>query len=274
MGIRLLERRFFNDRDRTGNEPVAVIDDVMAQAAFPGEDAVGKHLWIGIGNDPVRVGGVVRHVRYWGPAEDDQARVRSQLYYPFAQVPDTLLRRWSELMSIAVRTSVDPFDVVEPLRRELRGVSNDQALYELNTMEQLMSASLARQRFLLLLFGLFAGVALLLASIGIYGVPAYLNSRRIPEIGVRMALGAGARQGVWMILRQSLGMLSAGLLLGIAGALAASHVLIGLVEGMRPVDASTFAITVPVLAAAAIAASFIPRAARAGIDPMLALRRH
>ena len=102
----------------------------MAQAAFPGEDALGKHIWINLGADPARVVGVVRHVRYWGPAGDDQARVRAQLYYSFAQVPDGLVRRWSELMSIAVRTTVDPLRVIEPLRRELRGAGNDQALYQ------------------------------------------------------------------------------------------------------------------------------------------------
>ena len=170
------EGRFFDSQDRIGNEAVAVIDIVMAQGAFPNETAVGKHLWIGMGNDPVRVVGVVNHVRYWGPASDDQAQVLAQLYYPFAQVPDRLLRRWSELMSIAVRTSVDPLGIVEPLRREVRGVGNDQVLYELNTMGQLVRDSLERQRFLLLLFGIFAGSALLLACIGIYGVLAYLTA--------------------------------------------------------------------------------------------------
>jgi predicted permease len=273
MGIRLLEGRFFDDQDRIGNESVAVIDTVLAQAAFPGENAVGKHLWIGLGNDPVRVVGVASHVRYWGPASDDQARVRAQLYYPFAQVPDGLLRRWSELMSIAVRTSADPLGVVEPLRREVRGVGNDQVLYELNTMEQLVRDSLARQRFLLRLFGIFAGLALLLACIGIYGVLAYLTGQRVPEIGLRMALGAGAGEVVWMILRQSLGMISAGVIAGIAGALAAGRLLQRLVEGMQPVDAPAFAITVLVLVTAATAASLAPARRASRVNPIRALRQ-
>jgi len=168
-GIPLRRGRFINDQDRKGRESVAVIDDVMAQQAFPGQDPIGKHIWIGIGPDPVTVVGIVGHVRQWGLAADDQAQVRAQLYYPFAQVPDELLRRWSELMSIAVRTGIDPLSVVEPLRREVRGVSDDQVLYEVHTMEQLAKDTIATQRFLLLLFAIFAGLALLLACIGIYG---------------------------------------------------------------------------------------------------------
>ncbi|MBZ5604803.1 MAG: ADOP family duplicated permease [Acidobacteriia bacterium] len=171
-GIPLRSGRFLNEQDRKGTQSVAVIDEVMAREAFPGEDPVGKHIWIGIGQDPVTVVGVLGHVRQWGLAGDDQSKVRAQLYYPFAQVPDELVRRWSTLMSIAVRTSGDPLLLVEPLRREIRGATGDQVLYEVRTLEQLAQSSLARQRFLLLLFGAFAGLALLLACVGIYGVLA------------------------------------------------------------------------------------------------------
>ena len=168
----------------------------------------------------MRVVGVVGHVRHWGLAGDDQAQVRAQFYYPFAQVPDPLLRRWSELMSIAVRTTISPMNVLGPLRREVRGATGDQVLYQVHTMEQLVSDSLARQRFLLLLFSVFAGLALLLACIGIYGVLAYLTTQRVPEIGVRMTLGAGASEVMWLVLRQSLGMIFGGVAVGAAAALA------------------------------------------------------
>ena len=224
MGITLRRGRFLDGQDRMGNEPVVVIDEVLAHRAFGGQEPIGKHLWVPqMDRDPVLVVGVVGHVRHWGLASDDQAQVRAQFYYPFAQVPDQLLRRWSELMSIAVRTNVPPLSLVEPLRREVRGATNDQVLYEVRTMEGLVSDSLARQRFLLLLFGIFAGLALLLACVGIYGVLAYLAGQRVPEIGVRMALGASSGDVMRLVLRQSLGMIFAGVGLGIGAALAAGR---------------------------------------------------
>ncbi len=274
MGIRLLEGRFFDDQDRMGAESVVVVDDAMARQAFPGEDAVGKHVWIGIAPDPARVVGVVGHVRYWGPAGDDQAnKVRAQLYYPFAQVPDEYVRRWSELMSIAVRTSTDPLTLVASLRREVRGATNDQVIYEVRTMEQLAANSLGRQRFLLLLFGLFAGLALLLACIGIYGVLSYLTNERVPEIGVRMALGASGIEVMLMVLRQSLAMIFAGVLVGVAAAMGAGRVLIRLVDGMRATELSTVVIPAAFLVAAALFASFLPARRASRVDPMKALRQ-
>jgi predicted permease len=274
MGMTLRCGRYFNDQDRLGTQHVAVVDEVMAQQAFGGEEqAIGKHVWTTLESDPLTVVGVVNHVRHWGPAGDDEARVRAQLYYPFAQVPDLLVRRWSELMSIAVRTSVDPLSVVEPLRREVRGAASDQVMYQVRTMEQLASAALERQRFLLLLFGVFAGLALLLACIGIYGVLAYLTGRRTPEIGVRVALGASRGDVVWMVLRQSLGMTVSGAALGLVAAIGAGRVLQHLVEGMRPGGLLTFVSVAAVLLAAALGASFVPARRASRVDPMRALRQ-
>jgi predicted permease len=274
MGIPLLKGRFFNDYDRMESETVIVIDDVLAQHAFGGQEAVGKRLWVpDMGPKPVRVVGVVSHVRHWGLAGDDQAQVRDQLYYPFAQVPDPLLRRWSELMSIAIRTSIEPLSVVEPLRRAVRGVTGDQVIYEVRTMEQLASDSLARQRFLLMLFGIFAGLALLLACIGIYGVLAYVTSQRVPEIGLRMALGATAPDVMRMVLGQSLRMIFVGVGVGLGTAFAAARLLEKLVAGVRSTEPSTFAIMTSVLVAAGLFASFLPARRASRVDPMTALRQ-
>lgn len=272
LGIPLLQGRFFDERDSLGNEPVVVIDEVLARHAFGRENPVGKRLGIqGIG--PSQVVGVVGHVRHWGLASDDQAQVRDQIYYPFAQVPDRLLSTFSTFMSLAVRTTVSPLNIVEPLRREVRGFVDDQALYEVRTMEQIAIATLGRQRFLLLLFGIFAGLALLLACIGIYGVLAYLTSQRVPEIGVRMALGATAGHVMWLVLRQSLGMIIAGVGIGIAGALAAGYILERLVVGMQHTEPSTFVTMISVLVVAALFASFVPARRASRVDPVQALRQ-
>jgi predicted permease len=285
MGIPLRQGRFFDEHDRMGSKPVIVIDEVMAKHAFSSQNPVGKNLWMPdmpcIGpkgetfydcTNPYEVVGVVGHVRYWGLAGDDQAHVRDQFYYPFAQVPDYFLPRWSELMSIAVRTKIPPLNLLEPLRREVRGPTGDQVLYEVYTMQQLASGSLAEQRFLLLLFTIFAGLALLLACIGIYGVLTYVTSRRVPEIGVRMAFGATARDVMRLVLRQSLIMVCAGVAVGITGAFVAARLLEHLVTGVRLIEPLTLAAMICLLVVAALIASFLPARRASRVDPMRALR--
>src|ERR1041385_8449684 len=282
MGIPLLKGRFFNDQDRIGNQFVAVIDDVLAQQVFGQEDPVGKQLWIPQNLSPfpskadapeaVLIVGVVGHVRHWGLAADDGSSLRAQFYYPFAQVADALLPRWSQLMSLAVRTNITPLNVVESLQREVRGASGDQVLYEVRTMEQLAASTLSRQRFLLLLFGIFAALALLLACVGLYGVLRYLTSQRIPEFGIRMALGATAHNVMGLVLRQSGGMIAAGLMAGIVAAFGAARLLEHLVPGVRSTEPLAFATMVLILVIAALLASFIPARRASRVDPMKALR--
>ena len=274
LGIPLRAGRLFDDHDRMGGEPVVIIDDVLARRAFKRADPVGKLLWVpALGPSAVRVVGLVDHVRNFGLAGDDEAQIRDQIYYPFAQVPDVLMRMFSGLMSIVVRTNVPPLNEIELLRKEVRGDTADQVLYETYTMEQLASASLARQRFLLLLFGIFAGLALLLACVGIYGVLAYLTSQRVPEIGVRMALGATGASVMKMVMRQSLGMIASGALLGVVAAIAAARVLQRLVSGVQAMDPFTIALMIAVLVAAALLASFAPARRASHVDPMNALRQ-
>ena len=283
MGIPLLKGRFIDDRDRKGSGYVAVIDDVMAKLAFGAEDPIGKRIWLpntdtpfssGTGGpDVAEVVGVVGHVRHWGPASDDEAKVRAQFYYPFAQVAEPLLRRWSELMSVVVRTSSPPLNIVDPLQKEIRGPTGDQVFNEIRTMEQLASASLAQQQMLMLLFGIFAGLALLLACIGVYGVLAYLTSQRVPEFGVRMALGATAANVILLVLRQSMTMILIGVGVGIAGSVVAGRLLERFVAGVKSLEPLTFAAMVTVLIFAALFASFIPARRASQIHPMTALRQ-
>jgi predicted permease len=273
MGIALRSGRFFDDRDRAENKSVIVIDEVLAHNAFGGQNPIGKLLWVpGMAPDAMEIIGVVGHVRHWGLAGDDQAEVRAQFYYPFSQLPDRFVSRWSQLMSIAVRSQVEPLSIVESLRKELKGDSADQVLYQVRTLDQLASNSLSQQRFLLLLFGVFAFLALLLACVGIYGVLAYLTTERIPEIGIRMALGDSPGHVMRQVLWESLGMILIGAIAGLLGALAAARVMIHLVDGMAAADPETITIMVSVLVAAALWASFIPARRASRVDPMRALR--
>jgi len=174
---------------------------------------------------------------------------------------------------MVMRTSVSPKDVVAPLRRDLRGISNDQVMYGVRTMEQLASESLARQRFLAQLFAIFGGVALLLACVGLYGVLAYLTGQRAREFGVRMALGATAGDVMRLVLSQSAALIVIGVSIGIGGAWVAARLLQRSVEGMRPAESLTLAGMTSVLVATALLASAIP-ARRAGrADAVRALRQ-
>ena len=272
MGIALLQGRFFDEQDRIGSEPVIVIDEMMAKRLFGNRQAIGSHFSLQLFG-PVRIVGVVQHVRQWGLEADDQAKVREQVYLPFAELPDGFLRQTSR-MSLMVRTAVEPLIVVEAVRHQVRGATRDQSMFGLRTMDQIVAATIARQRFLLILFGTFAWLALLLASIGIYGLLAYLTGRRVPEIAVRMALGAGSSEVMWMVLRQSLTMISIGVFIGLAASIGAGRLLQRSVSGIRPAEPATVATMLAVLVLAALGASFVP-AVRAGrIDPMRALRQN
>lgn len=273
MGIRLLAGRVITAEDRLGAAPVAVIDEDLARHAFAGRNPIGQAIHLGLGNDPLTIVGVVGHVRYWGPAGDDASPVHDQVYYAFAQLPDRFVPRWSELTSIAVRTSLPPGAVLPQIEAAVRGPGGDQAIYELRTLGQLARGSLAQQRFLLLLFGVFAGLALLLAGLGVYGVQAWLAAQRLPELAVRLALGARRGGVFWLVLRQSLAVVGLGLAAGMLAALGGGRVLRQIVAGVGGPQPATLAAAALLLVLAAAAASALPawRAARA--DPMRTLRQ-
>jgi predicted permease len=272
MGIPLRQGRFIDDHDRLGSDPVVVVDENLARHAFGRTDVVGRQLWIrALNTAPVQIVGVVGHVRHWGLGADDQSSVQDQIYYPLAQVPDSLLHFFSSIMSIAVRTTVPPQAVADSMRRELRGTNGDQSLYQFRTLEQLVSGSLAQQRLLMWLVGTFAGFALLLACVGIYGLLSYVTRTRVREFGVRMALGASAREIRRLVLGRSATLIAVGVAIGAGGAWIASRVMFRLVEGMRPPDVSTVAMMMGLLAAAGLLASAFPayRASRVNVTSAL-----
>jgi predicted permease len=274
MGISLRRGRFIDERDRAGSEPVVVIDEILAQHAFGGDDPVGKVLWVpSLDRAPVRVIGLVNHVRHFGLAGDDSSRLRDQMYYPFAQVPTRLLPLFSSFMSIVVRTRVQPSTLEEPLRQALRGAANDQALYAVSTMENVAAQTLDRQRFVVVLFGIFAAIAVLLACVGIYGVLAFVARLRVPEFGVRMALGASSHSVLTQVLRHSAVMIGAGVFIGGIGAWVAGRSIERFVDGAKPADLSTVALMSVVLVAAALIASVTPAWRASRVDPLEALRQ-
>jgi predicted permease len=273
MRLPLLHGRFIEENDRLGKPQVVVIDENMARRAFAGKNPLGKLLWIpSMGTTPVQVVGVVGHVRHWGLADDELSSVQEQCYYPLAQVPDRLVRFFSSVMSVVIRSDVPPLNALEALQRQARGASAEQTLYEVQTMEQLASASLARQRFLLLLFAIFSGLALLLACVGIYSVIAYLTSQRVPEFGVRFALGANSSDIMRLVLRESFAIICASVGIGLLSSLAASRILKTLVPNVHARHAPIFAVVLPLLIAIALFASYIPARRAAKVDPMAALR--
>jgi len=282
MQIPLLNGRFFDEHDRRDSEPVVVIDDALAKKAFGDKEAVGQRLWLpdsespfstgAGGTDAVRGVGVMGHVRHWGLAGDDQAQVRAQFYYPFAQVPDPLLRRWSELMSIAVRTTISPRNVLGPLRREVRGATGDQVLYRVQTMEEALRKSLAQRALYSWLLAVFAGMALVLALGGTYGVTSYLVSQRTRELGIRVALGARRQDIIATVMRGGLVVVSAGVVLGVAASLGAARLLAEQLFGVQAYDARVLSIAIAILVTTALVANWLPARRAARIDPMRSLR--
>jgi len=274
MGIPLRHGRFIDDHDRLGSDPVIVVDENLARHAFGSTDVVGRQLWIrALSTAPVQIVGVVGHVRHWGLSADDQSSVQDQIYYPLAQVPDSLLHFFSSIMSIAVRTTVPPQAVADSMRRELRGTNGDQSLYQFRTLEQLASGSLAQQRLLMWLVGTFAGFALLLACVGIYGLLSYVIRTRVREFGVRMALGASAGEIRRLVLGRSATLIAAGVGIGACGAWMASRVMFQLVEGMRPPDLPTAVLMIGLLTGCALMASALPAYRASRVNVTRALRQ-
>ncbi|HEY3130445.1 MAG TPA: ABC transporter permease [Acidobacteriota bacterium] len=276
MGIALVRGRFFDEHDTELSEPVAIIDESMARAYWPDDDPIGRRLKRGgrqSTNPWMKIVGVVRHVRY----RTLEARSRVQLYWPQTQNP------WPA-MSLAIRTSaspagdtrnrgvVDPASLAAAIRQEVAALDKDQPVYRIRTMEQILSDSIARRRLLMVLLGIFAGTALLLAAVGIYGVMSYAVTQRSHEIGIRMALGAQRRQVLWLVLGQSLGLIGAGMLAGMLGSLLLSRIITTLLFNVPEKDPSTFAAVALMLTAVALLASYIPARRATLLDPMRVLR--
>jgi predicted lysophospholipase L1 biosynthesis ABC-type transport system permease subunit len=250
---------------------VVVIDDVMARHIFPGQDAVGKQINLMMVG-PVQIAGVVGHVKHWGLDADDTAKVRDEIYFPFTQVPDKFMSEGVAGVTLAVRTAPDPLSVVSAVRAQVAGPTEDQPIYGVQTMEQIISGSLAERRFAMLLLIIFASTALVLAAVGIYSVMSYAVSRRTHELGVRMALGASRGEILTLVVREGMALAAIGTLGGLTVAIGVTRLMASLLYGVRPADPATFAAVSLLLAGIALLACYLPAWRATKVDPIVALR--
>ncbi|HEV3469193.1 MAG TPA: ABC transporter permease [Pyrinomonadaceae bacterium] len=270
MGIPLLKGRYLDERDTRQGQMVALVDEDFARRFFPGEDPLGKRVKLFREYPAAEIVGVVGHVKHFGL--DAAAPFQAQFYFALAQLPDDYINRMTGGISLVVRTKGDPAGAAADVRREVFAVDKEQPVYQARTMEDLISESLALRRFSMSLLALFAAVAALLAAVGIYGVMSYSVSQHTRELGIRMALGAEARDMLWLVIRQGMGLALVGVGLGLAGALALTRVMSSLLYGVTATDPATFAAVTALLTAAALLACYVPARRATKVDPMEALR--
>jgi predicted permease len=266
MGIQLSRGRAFDaSQDRADSPGAVVVSETAARRYWPGEDAVGKRLSIGNPENPddwLTVVGVANDVRQFQLDADP----KPQMYLTYAQAGFFVPR------NLVVSTSVEPLSVAVAVRNAVWGIDRDQPVSNVRTMEDVLSDSIARQRFSMLLLGIFAAVALLLAAVGLYGVMTYAVAQRTREIGVRMALGAQAGDVLKLVVAHGLKLALAGVALGLVAAFVLTRLMSSLLFGVSPTDPATLATISLVLVAVALLASYIPARRATKVDPLIALR--
>ncbi|HEX5714677.1 MAG TPA: ABC transporter permease [Thermoanaerobaculia bacterium] len=267
MGIPLLRGRGFTEAEISEARHVVLINESMARQHFPGEDPIGKRITVSMSAEPAptEIVGIVGDVRYESLVDEAYPTVYMpipELTYPF--------------MTLVLRTGAqkgsDPLHIAPAVRKALREIDPDQPVSDVRTMDEVMSTAVARPRFNTLLLGLFAGLATLLAAIGIFGVMNYAVTLRTREIGLRMALGAKPGQVLMLVLRQGLLLTAIGVVAGLAGALALTRVMSGLLFGVGSTDPSTFAAIVLLLTFVSVIACYLPARRATRVDPQIALR--
>ena len=271
MGTPLQRGRFFTEADNEHAPAVVVVDEVFAHKFFPHEDAVGKRIHLNNSTAPAEIIGVVGHVKQWGLDSDDTESLRAQFYIPGMQMPDEFIKLSASGMSVVVRS--DGADgLFNSIRHTSEQMSGQQVISGAQTMDEIIASSLATRRFSMILLSVFAGLALLLASVGIYGVISYVVGQRVHEIGIRMALGARRGDILRMILGSGGKLALAGVGLGLAAALGITRLMASLLYGVGATDPLTFAGVALLLALVALAACYIPARRATRVDPMVALR--
>jgi len=261
LGIPLLKGRLFTERDNQGAPGVAIISKSLARRLAPNGEPLGERIDVQGVKGAVEVVGVVGDVHHMGMT----AELTSEVYLPFAQVPEPI-------MCFGIRTDGDPYSVAKEAQRAIWAVDKDQAVGFVMSMSQLASESLAPQRVMMLILGAFGGMALVMAAVGLYGVIANSVAQRTHEIGVRMALGARSGDVLKLVVGQGLGLVAAGIAIGLGGAFGLMRFVSSLLYGVRASDPVTLAGAALVLAGVALGASYIPARRAMRVDPMVALR--
>jgi predicted permease len=267
MGIQLLRGREFNDQDRVESPAVAIISETMARRYFAGEDPIGKRLTpanpsSAEPDDWITVIGVAKDVRQFELVADP----KPQMYLSYVQAGFFAPRH------LVVSTNVEPMSLVATVRKAVWDIDKEQPVSNISTMDAVLSESVAQQRFSMLLLGIFAVLALVLAAVGIYGVMSYSVAQRKHEIGIRMALGAQSRDVLKMVVGQGLKLVLIGVGVGLVAAFVLTRVMASLLFGISATDPMTFIIISLVLISVAVLASYIPARRATKVDPMVALR--
>ena len=265
MGIRVVAGRAFDEADRAGRPRVLVINEALAHRDFSGEDPIGKIAYVGRDRNPWQIVGVVNDVRQFAISE----RPEPQVFVDFRQWPG---QERSEPRYFAVRTYGDPVRVTSELRSIVRAADARAGVFNVDTLDDLVSNAVSRPRLYAVLFGIFAAVAVVLASVGIYGVLTYSVAQRRREIGIRMALGARPSAVLILVLRQTSVSTLAGIVLGLAAAAAVTRYLDWMLFGLEPLDPATFAVVALTFAVVAAIATLVPARRATRVDPLIALR--
>ena len=273
MQIPLKQGRFFSPDDNEHSANVVVIDESFAREYFPKQNPIGQRIHIGILDTTPEVIGVVGHVKQWGLDQDGDAKhpIHAQAYMPFLQIPDKFFSGPLSV-EVVIRSQAPPATMAGLVREAIQNMNSENVMYETKSMEEIVAESLAARRFSMILLSVFAALALLLSSIGIYGVLSYVVGQRSREIGIRIALGAQRADVLRLMLGEGMKMALVGVAIGIVAALALTRLMVQMLFGVSATDPLTFVGVAAVLAGVALAACYIPARRAMRVDPIVALR--
>jgi len=271
MRISLERGRFITPEDNEHSPFVIVIDHQFARLYFGNDNPIGRRVNIDILNATAEIVGVVGHVKQFGLDGDSTAPTQAQCYFPVSKIPDKFMSMVADV-GVAIRTAGTPLAHVGAIRQALDQINSDLVMYRTETMEEIIAGSLAERRFSMILLGAFAALALIMSCVGIYGVVSHLANQRTHEIGIRMALGAGRRDVLRMVIGEGAKMALVGVAVGLVAALGLTRLLAAMLFGVTAHDPLTFAGVAGLLTLVALGACYIPARRAMNVDPTVALR--